>query len=81
MASLGRLTPNSNLQLILGCVDFLRLLTAFILDMVSEVDYVGPFVDESYLMRLEKGEKQKTIALGGLTDTALREYKEKDQGT
>jgi hypothetical protein len=49
--------------------------------MVSEVDYVGPFVDESYLMRLEKGEKQKTIALGGLTDTALREYKEKDQGT
>jgi hypothetical protein len=49
--------------------------------MVSEVGYVGPFVYESYLMRLEKGEKQKTIALGGPTDTTLREYKEKDQGT
>jgi hypothetical protein len=73
---MASLTPNSNLQLILGCVDLHSYL-----DMVSEVGYVGPFVYESYLMRLEKGEKQKTIALGGFTDTALREYKEKDQGT
>jgi hypothetical protein len=56
----------------------LGLLTAFILDMVSEVDYsVGPFVGESYLMRLEKNGDRKTIALGGLTDKALKEYKEK----
>ena len=34
----------------------LGLLTAFILDTVSEVDYsVGPFVGESYLMRLKRG--------------------------
>jgi 5-bromo-4-chloroindolyl phosphate hydrolysis protein len=56
----------------------LGLLTAFILDMVSEVDYsVGPFVGESYLMWVEKNGNKKSIALRGLTDKALREYKEK----
>jgi hypothetical protein len=38
----------------------LGLLTAFILDMVSEVDYsVGPFVGESYLMWVEKNGNKK----------------------
>jgi len=56
----------------------LGLLTAFILDMVSEVDSsVGPFVGESYLMRLERTEKGRSIALGPLKVEALREYKEK----
>jgi hypothetical protein len=56
----------------------LGLLTAFILDMVSEVDSsVGPFVGESYLMRLERVGKEKSIALGPLKNEALREYKEK----
>jgi hypothetical protein len=56
----------------------LGLLTAFILDMVSEVDYsVGPFVGESYLMRLEKSGDGRSIALGPLKDEVLREYKEK----
>ncbi|RJS88533.1 hypothetical protein CW705_08710 [Candidatus Bathyarchaeota archaeon] len=56
----------------------LGLLTAFILDMVSEVDYsVGPFVGESYLMRIETKGNQRNIALGPLKEEALREYKEK----
>ncbi len=56
----------------------LGLLTAFILDMVSEVDSsVGPFVGESYLMRLERAEEGRYIALGPLKVEALREYKEK----
>ena len=56
----------------------LGMLTAFILDMVSEVDpSVGPFVGESYLMRLEKRDDEKYVALGPLKAEALREYKEK----
>lgn len=56
----------------------LGLLTAFILDMVSEVDYsVGPFVGESYLMRLEMRGGEKVLALGPLKEEVLREYKEK----
>jgi hypothetical protein len=56
----------------------LGLLAAFTLDVVSEVDYsVGPFVGESYLMRLEKSGDERSIALGPLKDEVLREYKEK----
>jgi len=56
----------------------LGMLTAFILDMVSEVDpSVGPFVGESYLMRVERKDNEKYIALGPLKPEALREYKEK----
>jgi hypothetical protein len=56
----------------------LGLFTAFILDTVSEVDYsVGPFVGESYLMRVVKNGDNKYVALGPLKDEFLREYKEK----
>ena len=56
----------------------LGMLTAFILDMVSEVDpSVGPFVGESYLIRVEKKDNERYIALGPLKPEALREYKEK----
>ena len=58
----------------------LGLLTAFILDTVSEVDCsVGPFVGESYLMRLERKGDEKYVALGPLKEEALREYKNKIQ--
>jgi len=34
----------------------LRALSAFIIDVVSEIDpSVGPFIGESYYMRIEKG--------------------------
>lgn len=56
----------------------LGLLTAFILDMVSEVDpSVGPFVGESYLMRIETRDGEKCIALGPLKTEVVREYKDK----
>nr|MDO8099139.1 hypothetical protein [Candidatus Njordarchaeota archaeon] len=57
----------------------LGILTAFILDRVSDVDStVGPFVGESYLMRIsEEKEGRKEIHLGPLTDEALIEYKDK----
>lgn len=56
----------------------LGMLTAFILDMVSEVDpSVGPFVGESYLMRVEAKDYEKYIALGPLKPEAIREYKDK----
>jgi len=52
----------------------LGLLSAFIIDVVSEVDpAVGPFIGESYLLRIEKGE----ITLGPLKIEALKEYKQK----
>jgi len=54
------------------------MLTAFILDVVSEVDpAVGPFGGESYLMRVETNDEGKNIALGPLKPEAVREYKEK----
>jgi len=56
----------------------LGMLTAFILDMVSEVDpSVGPFVGESYLMRVDAKEGERYIALGPLKPEAVREYKDK----
>ena len=52
----------------------LGLLSAFIIDVVSEVDpAVGPFIGESYLMRIKNGE----ITLGPLKIEALKEYKQK----
>jgi len=45
----------------------LGLLTAFILDMVNEVDAsVGPFIGESYLMWVEKRGDEKYLNLGPL---------------
>lgn len=52
----------------------LGALSTFIIDIVSEIDpAVGPFIGESYWMRVENGE----VLLGPLTEEALREYKEK----
>ena len=52
----------------------LGLLSTFIIDVVSEVDpSVGPFVGESWLMRVEEGK----VFLGNLKPEALREYKER----
>jgi hypothetical protein len=52
----------------------LGVLSAFIIDVVSEVDpAVGPFVGESYFMRVENGE----VRLGPLKIEALKEYKQK----
>jgi len=49
------------------------LLSTFIVDMVSEIDpSVGPFVGESWLMRVEDGK----VALGAINEEALREFKE-----
>ncbi|QDA31129.1 hypothetical protein FH039_05295 [Thermococcus indicus] len=49
------------------------LLSTFIVDMVSEIDpSVGPFVGESWLMRVEN----EKVALGQIKDEALREFKE-----
>lgn len=54
----------------------LGLLSAFIIDAVSEVDSrVGSFVGESWLMRVEKGK----VTLGQLTEQALFEFKERIQ--
>jgi 20S proteasome alpha/beta subunit len=61
-------TPERSGELDLGA------LSAFIVDVVSEIDpSVGPFIGESYYMRLEEGE----VVLGPLTEEALKEYKEK----
>ena len=52
----------------------LGMLTAFIIDSVSEVDStVGPFLRESWLMRVEEGK----VLLGELKEQAYREYKER----
>ncbi|NJE06477.1 hypothetical protein E3E36_10055 [Thermococcus sp. M36] len=49
------------------------LLSTFIVDMVSEIDpSVGPFVGESWLMRVENGR----VALGQIKEEALKEFKE-----
>ena len=49
-------------------------LSTFIIDVVSEIDpAVGPFMGESYYMRVEEGE----VRLGPLTEEAIKEYKEK----
>jgi len=47
-------------------------LSTFIIDVVSEVDStVGPFVGESYYMRVEEGK----VVLGPLKPEAIKEYK------
>jgi hypothetical protein len=52
----------------------LGLLSTFVIDVVSEVDpSVGPFVGESWYMRVEEGR----VVLGPLKGEALREYKER----
>jgi hypothetical protein len=52
----------------------LGLLSTFVIDVVSEVDpSVGPFVGESWYMRVEEGK----VVLGPLKGEALREYKER----
>jgi len=52
----------------------LGALSAFIIDVVSEVDpAVGSFVGESYFMRVENGK----VVLGPLKIEALKEYKQK----
>jgi len=48
------------------------VLSAFIIDAVSEIDpKVGPSIRESCLMRIERGE----VMLGPLKPEALKEYK------
>ena len=52
----------------------LGLLTAFVIDVVSEVDAsVGPFVGESWLMRIEN----KKVVLGPLKEESIKEFKER----
>lgn len=54
----------------------LGLVSAFIIDSVSEVDTaVGSFIGESYLMRVDGG-KTKRVVLGPLTAKALTTYKD-----
>ncbi|MHA1595524.1 MAG: hypothetical protein ACTSXX_12430 [Candidatus Baldrarchaeia archaeon] len=54
----------------------LGILSAFIIDMVSEVDpTVSPFLGESYLIRYD--EKTKKVVLGPLKEEAFKEYKER----
>lgn len=61
-------TPERSGELDLGA------LSAFIIDVISEIDpSVGPFIGESYYMRVEKG----NVVLGSLKEEALKEYKEK----
>lgn len=49
-------------------------LSTFVIDVVSEIDpAVGPFLGESYWMRVEDGR----VVLGSLREEAVREYKEK----
>jgi len=56
----------------------LGILTTFTTDMVSEVDTaVGPFVGESYLMRIDAEEGKRKLVLGPMRDKAIIEYKEK----
>ncbi len=53
----------------------LGLLSAFIIDVVSEVDpSVSPFLGESYLIRYE--EESKRVVIGPLKTEAYKEYKE-----
>ena len=53
----------------------LGLLSAFIIDMVSEIDpTVSPFLGESYFIRYD--EENKRVVLGPLKEEAYREYKE-----
>ncbi len=55
----------------------LGLLSAFIIDSVSEVDSsVGRFIGDSYLMRLETENNERKIVLGPLKEEALIKYKE-----
>jgi len=50
------------------------LLSTFIIDVVSEIDpAVGPFIGESWYMRVENGE----VLLGQLKEEAIKEYKER----
>lgn len=59
-------------------LDGLALMNTFILDNVSEVDTaVGPFVGESYLMRIEHDKGARKVLLGALKDESLVEYKRK----
>jgi len=54
----------------------LGLLSAFIIDMVSEIDpTVSPFLGESYFIRYD--EKNKKVVLGPLKEEAYKEYKER----
>ncbi|MEM4407191.1 MAG: hypothetical protein QXI19_00450 [Candidatus Caldarchaeum sp.] len=56
----------------------LGLLSTFIVDAVSEVDTaVGPFLGESYLMRVEENGEGIQLALGPLKEEALIQYKER----
>jgi len=51
-------------------------LSILIIDVVSEIDpAVGPFIGESYYMRVENGK----VVLGPLKEEAIKEYKEKAQ--
>ena len=61
-------TPEESSMLDLGA------LSTFIIDVVSEIDpAVGPFIGESWFMRVENGK----VVLGPLREEAIREYKEK----
>lgn len=54
----------------------LGLLSAFVIDVVSEIDpEVGPFVGESVFIRIEEGK----VVAGPLKEEALREFKDKVQ--
>ncbi len=60
--------PNESYMLDLG------VLSTFIIDVVSEIDpAVGPFIGESYLMRVKEGK----VLLRLLTEEAVKEFKEK----
>ncbi len=53
----------------------LGLLSAFIIDMVSEIDpSVSPFLGESYFIRYD--DENKRVVLGSLKEKAYKEYKE-----
>ena len=53
----------------------LGVLSAFIIDMVSEIDpTVSPFLGESYFIRYD--EESKKVVLGPLKEEAYKEYKE-----
>jgi len=61
-----------------GALD-LGALSVFIIDVMSEIDpHVGPFIGESYLMRVERTEEgSRKVVLGPLKEEAIKEYKEK----
>lgn len=55
----------------------LGLVSGFIIDSVSDISTsVGPFIGESYFMRIESQDGQKKILLGQLKPEALTEYKD-----